>query len=250
MKTQKLLTYLRKCIQEYDLIQENDRIAVGVSGGKDSLVLLYGLHALQKFYPVPYELCAVTVDTGFHMDYTKVQAFCEALNIPYHIEHTQIAEIIFDARKEENPCSLCANMRRGALTNAAETLKCTKLALGHHKDDYLTTLLLSLLYEGRFYTFAPKTEYEDKKISIIRPLLYVPEAAVQNFAEEQHFPVIKNLCPEDHLTKRAEMADLIQTLQKKYPDIKEKLLHAVVTSDIPDWVQLTGGNNDGGTELS
>lgn len=250
MKTQKLLTHLRKCIQEYNLIRDNDRIAVGISGGKDSLVLLYGLYELRKFYPIPFELTAVTIDLGFHMDYTPISCFCEELNIPYHIEQTEIAEIIFEARKETNPCSLCSNMRRGALTNAAESLGCTKLALGHHRDDYLTTLMLSLLYEGRFYTFAPLTEYTDRQISIIRPMLDISEAAVRNYAEENRFPIVANACPADHLTKRTEMAELIRSLQKTYPDIRDRLMHAVITSDIPDWKAVTKGASHGGTDIS
>lgn len=244
MKTQKLLTYLRKCIDEYELIEKNDRIAVGLSGGKDSLILLYALSELRKFYPKKYELTAVTVDMGFGMDYTPVRTFCEKLSVPYETVQTQIADIIFSERKEENPCSLCSNMRRGALTDAAEKLGCNKLALGHHKDDYLSTLMLSLLYEGRFYTFAPVTHYEDRRIDIIRPMLYVPEAAIANYAEENSFPVVKNSCPADHLTKRAEMSELIRTLEKSYPDVKDRLMHAVVTSDIPDWISCRKGEKD------
>jgi len=217
------------------LIREGDRIAVGLSGGKDSYVLLYGLRRLQEFYPAHFEIVAVSIDLGFGMDYSPAASFCEELGVPFHLEKTQIAGIVFSAQCTENPCSFCANMRRGALTGAAEALACNKLALGHHKDDTLSTLMLSLLYEGRFYTFAPITRYEDRKIDIIRPMMYLPEAAARSFAEEKALPVLKNLCPRDHLTKRAEMNDLIYTLSKTYPDIKDRLFHAVSSSDIPDW---------------
>lgn len=243
MKTQKLLTYLRKCISEYDLIRPNDKIAVGLSGGKDSFVLLYGLRKLQTFYPVPYTLEAITIDLGFGMDYTPAEKFCNLLDVPYHIEQTEIAAIVRE-KSPDNMCSLCANMRRGALTAAAENENCTVLALGHHKDDYLTTLMLSLIYEGRFYTFSPATEYKDRRISVIRPMLYVPESACSALAEDLNFPVIKNLCPEDKNTKREEMKALIKKLAKDYPDIREKLFHAVTASDIPDWVQARKRKED------
>ena len=238
MKEQKLLSHLRKCIREYGLIEDGDRILVGVSGGKDSLTLLYALKKLQAFCPESFTLQAVSVDTGLSMDFSGVRSFCEALKVPYSIEKTEISKIVFEEKKEDNPCSLCANMRRGALVNAAVKLNCNKLALGHNKDDYLTTLLLSLIYEGRFYTFAPLTAYPDREIKIIRPLLYVAEASVRDFADENSFPVLKNLCPADHITKRSEMAELLRKLQKKYPDIRERLLHSVTSSQIPDWEAL------------
>jgi len=235
MKEQKLLTYLRKCIRDYDLIREGDRIAVGLSGGKDSYALLYGLRRLQKFFPARFGLTAVSIDLGFGMDYSPAASFCEELGVPFHLEKTQIAGIVFSGQCTENPCSFCANMRRGALTAAAEALGCNKLALGHHRDDALSTLMLSLLYEGRFYSFSPYTAYEDRNIDVIRPMLLVPEGALKSFAEEKHFPVLENLCPRDHVTKRAEMNDLIFSLSKTYPDIKDRLFHALAHSDIPDW---------------
>lgn len=238
MKDQQLLKYLRKCIQEYDLIRENDRIAVGISGGKDSMILAAGLSMLQKFYPKPFSIIGITVDPGFHADYSPVAAFLEKLGIPYFIEKTDIAEIVFDARKEPHPCALCSRMRRAALTAAAERENCGVLALGHHKDDYLSTLMLSLVFEGRFYTFAPLTEYDDRKIRIIRPLLYVPEGAITSYVREHNIPVVKNPCPADRQTKREEMSALIRELQSRYPEIKDRLLHAAETSDIPDWKDL------------
>ena len=215
MKAQKLLTYIRKCVQEYDLIEENDVIAVGVSGGKDSLALVYGLSRLKAFYPKKFDVIAITVDTGMGCDFSAVEDFCLKMGVPYYIEKTDIGPVIFEARKEENPCSLCSNMRRGALVNAAVSHHANKVALGHHKDDFLNTAMLSLFYEGRFYAFAPRTDYEDREVQIIRPLLYVPEAAVRNFAEENGFPIVKNPCPADHNTKREEMAQLIVKLQQE-----------------------------------
>ena len=238
MKAQKLLTYIRKCVQEYDLIEENDVIAVGVSGGKDSLALVYGLSRLKAFYPKKFDVIAITVDTGMGCDFSAVEDFCLKMGVPYYIEKTDIGPVIFEARREENPCSLCSNMRRGALVNAAVSRHANKVALGHHKDDFLNTAMLSLFYEGRFYAFAPRTDYEDREVQIIRPLLYVPEAAVRNFAEENGFPIVKNPCPADHNTKREEMAQLIVKLQQDYPEIKDRLFHAIVTSDIPDWKDL------------
>ena len=229
--------YLRKCIQDYGLIEENDVITVGLSGGKDSLVLLYGLRKLMDFYPVHFSLRACTVDPGFGTDYSPLSRFSESLGIPYTIEHTEIWPVI-TARNEAHPCALCANMRRGALVNGALAQNSAKIALAHHKDDYLSTLMMSLLFEGRFYTFAPMTRYEDREVRIIRPMLYVPEGAIRNIAEELSLPVLKNPCPMDHRTKREEMQELISSLQKQYPDIKDRLLHAVETSDIPDWKEL------------
>jgi len=238
MKDQTLLKHLRKCIQEYGLIHEGDRIAVGISGGKDSMVLITGLRMLQKFYPERFELLGIIIDPGFSMDYAPIEAYFERIGVPLVIERTDIARIVFDARKEPHPCSLCSNMRRAALTEAAEREKCGVLALGHHKDDYLSTLLLSLVYEGKFYTYAPLTEYEDRAIRIIRPLLYVPEAAIGHYATEHGIPTVKNRCPADGLTKRQEMQELLEELQKRYPKLKDRLLHAVQDSDIPDWKNI------------
>lgn len=236
MKTQKLLSYLRQCIDEYHLIDDGDCIAVGLSGGKDSVTLLYGLAKLRSFYPKSFSLNAVIVDPGFGADFSPLRQFTDDLSVPLVIEKTQIAEVVFDARHENHPCSLCANMRRGALTNAAERLECTKLSLGHHKDDYLTTFMLSWIYEGRFYTFSPKTVYDDRRIAVIRPLLYVPESAISGFVSDMHLPVIKNPCPQDHLTKRAEMQNLLCEINNKFPGARDRLFHAIRTSDIPDWV--------------
>ena len=235
MNTQNLLSGLRKCIDTYSLIREGDRVAVGLSGGKDSLTLLYGLSRLCLFYPKPFSLMAIVIDPGLEMDYSPLQDFADSLKIPLRIEKTDIYPIV-KARHEDHTCSLCANMRRAALVHAAKREGCTTIALGHHLDDYLTTCLISLIYEGRFYTFAPKTCYEDRDIQIIRPMLYLSESAVSHYAEKMSFPLIKNLCPLDHGTKRAEMSQLLYEMNKRYPGIRQRLLHALETSHIPDWV--------------
>ena len=234
MDTQALLSGLRKCIDTYSLIQDGDRIAVGLSGGKDSLTLLYGLSQLRRFYPRSFSLIAIVIDPGFHMDYSPLSAFAESLDVKLIVEKTEIYQIV-QAKQADHTCSLCANMRRAALVHAAMCEGCTAIALGHHMDDYLTTCLMSLIYEGRFYTFAPKTCYEDRDIRIIRPMLYLSEGSVQNYVSAMSFPLVRNLCPLDHGTKREEMSQLLYEMSKRYPGLKRRLLHAVETSDIPDW---------------
>ena len=235
MNTQKLLSSLRKCIDTYSLIRQEDRVAVGLSGGKDSLTLLYGLSRLRLFYPQPFSLVAVLIDPGLHMDYSPLKGFTDSLGVELILEKTEIFQIA-QAKKEDHSCSLCAKMRRAALVEAAEREGCTSLALGHHLDDYLSTCLMSLIFEGRFYTFAPKTTYEDRKIQIIRPMLYLPEGAIANYTEKMAFPVVKNTCPLDHSTKREEMKRLLYEMNQRYPGLRQRLLHAVETSEIPDWV--------------
>ncbi len=235
MKREKLLSLVRQCVNAYGLIEPGDRIAVGLSGGKDSLTLLYALAALRDILHGSFELAAVHIDPGFHSDLSALRAFSESLSVPFHSVRTEIYQIVFLERKEENPCALCSHLRRGALLNAASDLGCNKLALGHNRDDYLTTLLLSLFYEGRIYTFAPRTDFPDRGIAMIRPLLYVPEAACASFSGEQGFPVLKNPCPADKNTRRAEMGALLSELNRRYPGLRDRLLHAVETSDIPDW---------------
>ena len=234
MNTQNLLSALRKCIDTYSLIRGEDRIAVGLSGGKDSTALLYGLSRLRLFYPKSFSLIAIIVDPGFHMDYSPMKDFADSLGVELFLEKTDIFEIA-QAKNAAHSCSLCANMRRAALVAAAEREGCTSLALGHHLDDYLSTCLMSLIYEGRFYTFAPKTAYEDRQIQVIRPMLYLSEGAIANFVETMSFPTVKNRCPLDHATKREEMKQLLYEMNRRYPGLRQRLLHAVETSEIPDW---------------
>lgn len=224
---QKLLSFIRRGVDDYKMIEENDHITVGVSGGKDSLALLVGLAKLRGFYPKPFRLSAVTLDMGFGMDFTPVEKLCEELGVEYVLKKTDIAEILFDIRKESNPCSLCAKMRRGALHDAALELGSHKVALGHHNDDALDTFMLSLVYEGRVNCFSPVTYLDRKDITLIRPLLYAPENFVIGFAKKYELPVVKNRCPEDKRTKREYVKNLIKQLEKENPGFKTRLFTAI-----------------------
>ena len=232
---QKILSLLRQCVEDYHMIAPNDRIAVGVSGGKDSLLLLSALCALQKFYPIPFEVEAITVDMGYpDADFSAIRDFCDRLGVRYTVVHTQIKEIIFDVRKEENPCSLCAKMRHGALHDAAKELSCNKVALGHHQDDAIETFLMSLYFEGRIHCFSPVTYLERKDITLIRPLLYLPERYVWGYAKRENLPVTKNPCPVDGHTKREYIKQHIKGLEQENPGIKKRLFTALRNS-LPDW---------------
>jgi len=225
-----------RCVDDYAMISPGDRIGVGVSGGKDSLLLLRALAALREFYPAAFSLEAVTVDAGFpDMDFSGVEALCRALEVPYEIVKTDIREIVFDARREENPCSLCARLRRGALNNALRDRGCNKLALGHHFDDAAETFLLSLLYEGRLSCFEPVTYMERSGITLIRPLLYVGEKRCENLAEKLGLPVVKSTCPQDHAGKRREVKALIASLSREYPDLRSKIFGAMQRLPLPGW---------------
>lgn len=224
---QKLLSYLRRGVDEYNMINEGDHITVGVSGGKDSLALLCGLSKLRDFYPKKFTLSAVTLDMGFGMDFSPASKLCEELNVPYVLKHTDIAEIIFDIRKESNPCSLCAKMRRGALHDAALELGSHKVALGHHNDDALDTFMLSLVYEGRINCFSPVTYLDRKDITLIRPLVYAPENYITGFAKRMELPVVHNKCPEDKRSKREYVKNLIKSLEKENPGFKTRLFTAI-----------------------
>ena len=224
---QKLLSYIRRGVDDYKMIEENDHITVGVSGGKDSLALLCGLAALRRFYPKPFTLSAVTLDMGFGMDFSPVQKLCDELEVEYILKKTDIAEIIFDIRKEPSPCSLCAKMRRGALHDAALELGSHKVALGHHWDDALDTFMLSLVYEGRVNCFSPVTYLDRKDITLIRPMIYAPENFVIGFAKKYELPIVHNRCPEDKRTKREYVKNLIKTLEKENPGFKTRLFTAI-----------------------
>lgn len=224
---QKLLSYLRRGVDDYGMINDGELITVGVSGGKDSLALLYGLAKLRTFYPKKFDICAVTLDMGFGMDFTPVAELCKELDVKYVLKQTDIAEIIFNIRKESNPCSLCAKMRRGALHDAALELGSHKVALGHHNDDALDTFMLSLVYEGRINCFSPVTYLDRKDITLIRPLIYAPEAYVSGFAKRYELPVVRNKCPEDKRSKREYVKNLIYRLEKENPGFKTRLFTAI-----------------------
>ena len=232
---QKLLGLMRRCIDDYDMIKEGDRIAVGVSGGKDSLVLLQLMAYLRKFFNKSYTLEAITIDMGLGMDYSGIAALCEKLDVPYHIIKTEIGPIIFEHRKEKNPCSLCSKMRRGALNQAILDMGFNKLALGHHYDDAVETFVMSLIYEGRISCFQPVTDLDRTGIIQIRPMLYIHEKTVDNFAKRMELPVTENRCPVDKTTKREEIKQLIFDLSQTYPDLKERIFGAMQRLPLPEW---------------
>ena len=232
---QKLMGLVRRCVDDYDMIKSGDRIAVGVSGGKDSVVLLRLLAGLREYFDKPFELAAITIDMGLGMDYSEIGRLCEELNVPYHIVKTEIAPIIFDHRKEKNPCSMCAKMRRGALNQAILDLGYHKLALGHHYDDAVETFMMSLIYEGRISCFQPVTDLDRTGIIQIRPMLYIHEKTVDNFAKRMNLPIIENRCPVDKTTKREEIKQLIYELSETYPDLKERIFGAMQRLPLPEW---------------
>lgn len=233
---QRMMGLMRQCIDDYRMIEPNDKIAVGVSGGKDSLTLLALLAALREYYPQPYDLTAITIDMGLPgMDFAPVEDFCARLGVPYRRVSTQIGPIIFEYRKEKNPCSMCAKMRRGALNQALLEQGFHKVALGHHYDDAVETFLMSLLFEGRLSCFQPVTYLDRSGVTQIRPMLYLTESMVRNFAAEQQLPVVHNVCPSDKHTKRQEIKDLIVTLSAAYPDLKNRVFGAMQRLPLPEW---------------
>lgn len=232
---QKMLGLVRRCIEDYNMISPGDRIAVGASGGKDSLALLALLAELRSFHSSPFEIEAITIDMGLGMDYSEIRTMCENLNVSYTVIETQIAPIIFDYRKEKNPCSMCSKMRRGALNQALLDRGLNKLALGHHFDDAVETFMMSLLFEGRISCFQPVTDLDRTGIVQIRPMLYVHEQSVDNFAIRQGLPVLKNRCPVDKQTKREEVKKLIYNLGATYPELKERIFGAMQRFPLPEW---------------
>ena len=232
---QKLLGLVRRCVDDYNMICPGDRIGVGVSGGKDSVALLVLLAELRKFHPAGFTLEAITIDMGLNMDYAPIAQLCQSLGIPYHLIKTEIGPIIFDHRKEKNPCSMCAKMRRGALNQALLDLGLSKLALGHHYDDAVETFMMSLLFEGRISCFQPVTDLDRTGIIQIRPLLYLHEKTVDNFVTREGLPVIESRCPVDKATKREEVKQLIFQLSQQYPDLKERIFGAMQRFPLPEW---------------
>ena len=232
---QKLIGLVRRCIEDYDMIRPGDRIGVGVSGGKDSLALLVFLAELRKYNHNPFEIEAITIDMGLGMDYSGIEKLCEDLNVPYTVVRTQIAPIIFEHRKEKNPCSMCAKMRRGALNEALLEKGLNKLALGHHYDDAVETFVMSLLFEGRISCFQPVTDLDRTGIIQIRPMLYVHEKSIDAMCVRNELPVIENRCPVDKETKRTEVKNLIYDLSATYPDLKERIFGAMQRFPLPEW---------------
>lgn len=247
---QKMLSLFRSCVDDYQMIQKGDRIAVGVSGGKDSLTLLVLLAELKKFYPLPFELEAFSVDMGLGgMDFSPVAELCDRLQVPFHKIDTQIGPVLFEHRKEKNPCSLCAKMRRGALGKAITEAGIHKIALGHHRDDAVETFLMSLIYEGRISCFEPVTYLDRTGVTQIRPLLYLPEQAVAHFAQRYQLPVVHNTCPADKHTKREEIKDLVFELNGRYPGLKDKVFGAMQRYPLANW-GISAKSSDTGPSAS
>ena len=232
---------IRRAVDDYSMIEEGDKIAVGVSGGKDSLLLLVALHHLQSYYPKHFDLEAITIELGFEgMDFTPVAELCRALNIPYTCLKTDIKEVVFDVRREDNPCSLCAKMRRGALNDAIRQRGINKLALGHHFDDAVETFMLSLLFEGRLSCFRPVTYLDRSGVTQIRPMIYAGEQKIANLAQSLNLPVVENPCPQDKGSKRYEVKQLLKTLSARYPDMKSKVFGAMQRLPLPGWETADG----------
>lgn len=240
MTLQRLLSYTRKAVDEYGLIDDGDKIAVGISGGKDSLTLLYALSELRKFYPKKFEVYALTVHLGIEgMDFSEIGKLCDKLDVPYYIIETEINDIVFNIRKEANPCALCAKLRKGAFNNKALELGCNKIAYAHHRDDVNETFMMSLIYEGRIHTFSPMSHLDRTNLTLIRPLLFAPEADVIGFAKKYELPVVKNLCPADGVTKRQETKELIKQINSEAPDFHTRLFSAIANGNIDDWPERT-----------
>jgi tRNA(Ile)-lysidine synthase TilS/MesJ len=220
---------MRKAITDFNMIENGDKIAVGISGGKDSTMLLYSLKRFQYFSPVEFQMEAITLDIGFEgMSFNPIEKFCKEIDVPYTIKKTQIGEIVFNERKEKNPCALCARMKRGALHDAALERDCKVVALGHHLDDAVETFFMSLFYEGRINTFKPKTYLDRKDIHVIRPLIYVNEKQIIGVIKNNSIevPVVESTCPADGYTKREEIKAWIKELKKKYPKLEDRMISA------------------------
>ncbi len=236
MKYQRLLSYVRRAVDDYKMINENDKIAIGLSGGKDSVCLLMALNGLRRFYPKKFEICAITVSLGFdNTDFSAIKELCHEINVDYYVVNTDIGDIIFNERKESNPCSLCAKMRKGALNDKAEELGCNKIALGHNNDDITETFIMSLIFEGRIHTFAPVSYLDRKKLYSIRPLMYVSENETRGYVKTNNLPIVKNPCPADGNTKRQEIKELINQISQKYPNADQKIFGAIKRSNIKGW---------------
>ena len=231
----RILSTMRRAVQDYNMIEVGDKIAVGVSGGKDSLALLAALAAYRRFSEVPFEVMGITIDMGFDgVDYAPVADYCREIGTEYVVKKTDIAEILFDIRKEKNPCSLCSRMRRGALNDLAKENGCNKVALGHNNEDVIETFFLSLFYEGRLNSFSPVTYLSRRDLKVIRPLIYVPEGDIKGYAKRSNLPVVKNLCPMDGVSKRQDMKDFINDKNKEDRHFKARMMNAIQTG-LEDW---------------
>lgn len=235
---QNLMSRMRAAMEKYNMIEEGDVVAVGVSGGKDSLALLYALSEMRRFYPVKYEVKAITADMSFFgekTDFSEITALCESLGVEHIIRETELYHIIFETRKEKNPCSLCARMRRGILHDMTKETGCTKLALGHHMDDAAETFMMNLLSGGRIESFRPVTYLSRKDLTMIRPMILATEKEVLSAARKMNLPTVESPCPMDKTSNRNEMKELLAELEKKYPSLKEKIIGGLQKADICGW---------------
>lgn len=235
MDIQKLYSLTRQAIDRLNMIDEGDRVAIGLSGGKDSIAMLYALAGISRFYPKKFEVIAITVDLGLGMDYEPLVNMCSELNVPYYIVKTNIYNIVYKERKENNPCSLCAKLRKGALADKALELGCTTIAYAHHRDDFVNTFFMSLLLEGRIHSLSPKFTLEKTGLKLIRPLYLISEANIRGFKNKINFKSIDNMCPMDGVSKRTDIDELINEIGRKYPDIRKKVFTAIEKADFDDW---------------
>lgn len=233
---QRILSYIRKAVDDYNMIENGDKIAVGLSGGKDSITLLMGLKALQRFYDKKFEIIAISINPGFEFFNSEfLKKTCDDIGVRYIEEESHIKEIVFDIRDEKNPCSLCANLRRGILNSTAIREGCNKIALGHNEDDVLETFFLNLLYGGNINTFAPTSYMDRSKITLIRPLIYAPEKSIKTFIKKNNIEVMPKCCPMDGVSKREDMKKLIWEFQKEIPNVKANIYGAIKRGNIKGW---------------
>ena len=238
--TKRLLSFARRAIDDYGMIEEGDCVAAGISGGKDSLALLYALAGLRRFYPKRFTLKAITIDMGLEgMDFSAVAALCDSLDVEYITVKTEISDIVFNVRKEDSPCSLCSKMRRGALHTAAKEAGCGKVALGHHFDDVVETFMLNLFHEGRIGTFRPVTYLSRTGVTVIRPLIYMPEKDIRYFAAKNGLPVVKSTCPADGNTEREEMKKMLASLDREHRGLKYRIFGAIQRGEIDGFRYLS-----------
>lgn len=236
---QKILGYMRKAVEHYNMIEENDKIAVALSGGKDSITMLMALKNLQRFYPKKFDLIAISIHPGFeNFDTELLKSTCEKIGVPLFIEESHAKEIVFDIRNEKNPCSLCANLRRGMLNSIATREGCNKIAVGHNEDDVLETLLMNLFYAGSINTFAPISYMDRSKMTLIRPLIYAPEKYIKNFVKRNNIPVMKKACPMDGFSKREDIKNLIKNLEIDIPHIRANIYGAIKRGNINGFKDL------------
>ena len=236
MKLQQLYRYVRKAMEDYNMIEDNDKIAVGISGGKDSLALLYALAGMRRFYPHSYELVAITVNLGYEdFDLSPIKRLCGQLGVEYYIVDTEIGKITEEISKKDSPCSICAKMRKGALNDKALELGCNKVAYAHHMDDVIETAFLSMIYEGRFYCFPPVTHLSKTKLTVIRPMIYTPEVNIIGFKNKYQLPIVKNPCPYDGHTRREYVKQLIRNINLDNPGVKNRFFTAIINGKIDGW---------------